>query len=561
MAELRRSGPIRCAVYTRKSSEEGLEQSFNSLHAQRDACEAFVRSQQHEGWSIVPTAYDDGGFSGGTMERPGLKALLDDVRSGKVNVVVVYKIDRLTRSLFDFAKIVETLDAAGASFVSVTQSFNTTTSMGRLTLNVLLSFAQFEREVTGERIRDKIAASKRKGMFMGGNIPIGYDLVDHRLVPNPDEAATVRLIFETYLQRGTVRQVKQHLDRTSVVTKRREVTSTDGTKRANGGLPFFTGHLYTILRNPVYIGKVRHRREVHAGIHDPIISDELWAAVQARFDAQAVGRSKGRPTRQTSLLTGILFTEDGRRLTPTHTVKGPNRYSYYATTASVAEGGAMRLSARDIEQLVRDAVATKLTDNTWLSDLVRVDGDLPANFATIIETASALATQLKPMENCELRALIDKVGVAPQAVRIHLNRVALLDRIGAGVSATEDHDRTIEIDVPTALRRKGREQRLVLTSASSDKTADPMLMTAISRSRRWFELIADRKVETIAELADREGVARAWISNQLPLAFLAPDIVRAIMQGDQPSTLTLDRLIAIAARSDWFEQRAAFARL
>ncbi len=560
MPEFRRSGPIRCAVYTRKSSEEGLEQSFNSLHAQREACEAFVHSQQHEGWTTVHTAYDDGGFSGGTMERPGLKALLDDVRSGKVNVVVVYKIDRLTRSLFDFAKIVEILDAAGASFVSVTQSFNTTTSMGRLTLNVLLSFAQFEREVTGERIRDKIAASKRKGMFMGGNIPIGYDLVDHGLIPNPKEAATVRLIFEIYLQRGTVRQVKEQLDRAGILTKRRQVTSADGKERIRGGLPFFTGHLYTILRNPVYIGKVRHRREVHDGIHEPIISGDLWTAVQAKLDTHAVVRSKGRPTRHASLLTGILFTEDGRRLTPTHTVKGPNRYSYYATTAPSSVGDGVRLSASDIEHLVRGSVVVKLRDSAWLSDLLRIDGELPATFATIMETASQLAGQVEPVENQDIRALVDKVVIAPEAVRVSLSRAVLMDRIGAGTSVNEDCGQTIDIDVPTARRRKRREQRLVLASASSDKTADPMLITAISRSRRWFDLIVNRKVETIADLADREGVARAWISNQLPLAFLAPDIVRAIINGDQPSALTLDRLIAIAAISSWADQRA-LARL
>ncbi len=235
------SRPLCCAVYTRKSSEEGLEQSFNSLHAQREACEAYINSQRHEGWSIIPAAYDDGGFSGGTMERPGLKALLDDVREGRVNVVVVYKIDRLTRSLFDFAKIVEVLDAAGASFVSVTQSFNTTTSMGRLTLNVLLSFAQFEREVTGERIRDKIAASRRKGMWMGGNVPFGYDLQNHRLISNSQEAKTVRLIFECYLRLGTVRLLKQRLDGENVRTKQRLSRKTDGSEIQAGGLPFGVG--------------------------------------------------------------------------------------------------------------------------------------------------------------------------------------------------------------------------------------------------------------------------------------------------------------------------------
>ena len=247
---------IRSAVYTRKSSEEGLEQSFNSLHAQREACEAFVLSQRHEGWSVIPTTYDDGGFSGGTMERPALKALLADISAGKVDVVVVYKIDRLTRSLFDFAKIVETLDAHTVSFVSVTQSFNTTSSMGRLTLNVLLSFAQFEREVTGERIRDKFAASKKRGMWMGGNIPLGYDLKDRKLVINKrSEAETVKTIFQLYVELGAVLKVKAELDRLKFRTKAH--TSESGVTR--GGLPFRVGHIYTILRNRLYRGEIQHK--------------------------------------------------------------------------------------------------------------------------------------------------------------------------------------------------------------------------------------------------------------------------------------------------------------
>src|SRR5689334_15335826 len=271
---------IRCAIYTRKSSEEGLEQAFNSLHAQREACEAFIRSQRHEGWKLVETAFDDGGLSGGTMERPALQRLLADIRAGRVDIVVVYKVDRLTRSLADFAKMVEVFDAHGGSFVAVTQQFNTTTSMGRLTLNVLLSFAQFEREVTGERIRDKIAASKRKGMWMGGYPPLGYDVHEHQLVINQAEAATVRQLFARYLELGSVRLLKAALDRDGIRSKRR--VSARG--RESGGQSFSRGALYNLLSNPLYVGEIRHRGASYPGQHAPIIERELWeqAATQLR---------------------------------------------------------------------------------------------------------------------------------------------------------------------------------------------------------------------------------------------------------------------------------------
>src|SRR5437764_2229586 len=267
----------RCAVYTRKSSEEGLDQDFNSLHAQRDACEAFIRSQAGEGWRLRKAHYNDGGLSGGTMERPALQRLLEDIKSGLIDVVVVYKVDRLTRSLADLAKIVEIFDAAGVSFVSVTQQFNTTTSMGRLTLNVLLSFAQFEREVTGERIRDKIAASKQKGMWMGGWVPLGYDRKDRTLTINETEAKTVRSIFELFLKLKNVRKLQAELIRQKLTTKRYPTTS----GKVLGGLSFSRGHLYRVLSNPLYIGEIVHKDVKHSGQHPAIIDQETWNAVRA----------------------------------------------------------------------------------------------------------------------------------------------------------------------------------------------------------------------------------------------------------------------------------------
>jgi site-specific DNA recombinase len=292
-------GTVHCAIYTRKSSEEGLEQPFNSLDAQREACEAYISSQRHEGWKMLSNRYDDGGYSGGSMERPALKRLLQDIEASKVNVIVVYKVDRLTRSLADFAKIVEALDAKGVSFVSVTQQFNTTTSMGRLTLNILLSFAQFEREVTGERIRDKIAASKRKGMWMGGMIPLGYDLEGRKLVPNPKEAQLVSKIFSLYLQLGCVSKLAKQLDREKIRSKV-WVTRT-GTRL--GGVPFARGALYDLLRNRLYIGEIRHREKWYPGEQKGIVSLELWQKVQAQLESNLTTRRKRARDQASSLLS------------------------------------------------------------------------------------------------------------------------------------------------------------------------------------------------------------------------------------------------------------------
>src|ERR1700676_4179940 len=306
----------RCAVYTRKSSEEGLEQDFNSLHAQREACEAFIKSQQGEGWRLVKTAYDDGGLSGGNMERPSLQRLLEDIRQGLVDVVVVYKVDRLTRSLADFARMVEVFDARGVSFVAVTQQFNTTTSMGRLTLNVLLSFAQFEREVTGERIRDKIAASKRKGIWMGGLVPLGYEVRDRQLVINEAEATTVRHIFTRYCEFGSVRLLKEELDRNGVRSKIR--VSKDGVE--SGGQAFSRGALYTLLRNPIYVGEIRHKGVCHSGQHAPIVNRAMWDRVAQLLRGHSTGRRGRNSGTKSCVLIGKLFDESGEGLTPSNAV-------------------------------------------------------------------------------------------------------------------------------------------------------------------------------------------------------------------------------------------------
>ena len=371
-ASRRSAKRMRCAIYTRKSSEEGLEQAFNSLDAQREACAAFILSQKHEGWTVLPTLYDDGGFSGGTMDRPALQRLLGDIGTGKVDVVVVYKIDRLTRSLFDFAKIVEAFDARGVSFVSVTQQFNTTTSMGRLTLNVLLSFAQFEREVIGERVRDKIAASKKKGMWMGGLPSLGYDVQNRKLVVNEEEALTVLHIFRRYVQLRSVRALQAELDAAGIRSKRR--TLADGTPY--GGQKLSRGALYLMLQNRIYRGEITHKGNAYPGEHPAIVDKPLWDQVQAILAENRVNRATGSDAKHPSLLVGLVFDENGERLTPSHAVKKGTRYRYYVST-SLITGAAKdrskgrRIPAANLETLVITRLRTLLADRGAILDAIQ----------------------------------------------------------------------------------------------------------------------------------------------------------------------------------------------
>jgi DNA invertase Pin-like site-specific DNA recombinase len=411
----------RCAIYTRKSTEEGLEQEFNSLDAQHEACAAYILSQRHEGWVQNAERYNDGGYSGGNMERPGLKRLMADIAAGKVDVIVVYKVDRLTRALTDFARIVEVLDAKGASFVSVTQALNSTTSMGRLTLNVLLSFAQFEREVTGERIRDKIAASKKKGMFMGGPVPIGYDVQDRKLVINEAEAATVRHIFNRYLALGSGRELIEELRADGYRTKVRQQGS-----RTVGGIPFERGVLFHILGNPIYIGKVVHKGVEHEGEHPPLIDPELWAKVQQRITDNRVTRGRARNGSPTSLLAGVLRDGHGRRMTPSHAVKKGKRYRYYITHAAELRAGepqAWRMPAADLEAAVVGRLTQYLRDHRELATLAG---------------ASPTATHL--------RALLDKASHIAEQLQSPVSRRSVLGRLLLRVTV-EETKLTLVIDV------------------------------------------------------------------------------------------------------------------
>jgi DNA invertase Pin-like site-specific DNA recombinase len=364
----------RCAIYTRKSTEDGLEQDFNSLDAQREACAAYILSQKHEGWTELSERYDDGGFSGGSMDRPGLKALMEDVRGGRIDVIVVYKVDRLTRSLTDFARMVDVFDGSGVSFVSVTQAFNTTSSMGRLTLNVLLSFAQFEREVTAERIRDKVAASKRKGMWMGGAVPFGYDVVDKALVVNIGEAASVQKIFAEYLAVGSVRKLSGTLAKAGSVSKQR----TDRYGRIAGGGPFSRGALYNILRNATYVGKVRHKEDLHEGLHDAVIDDATWQRVQAQLANHGGKMTSANRQPAKRLLDGLLFDSQSRAMRTTYASKSVRqgaatrikRYWYYTSTVLGSEDNSAikRLPADEIECVI---VTPQSRSATWGGQVCR----------------------------------------------------------------------------------------------------------------------------------------------------------------------------------------------
>ncbi|MEC5321850.1 recombinase family protein [Aurantimonas sp. A3-2-R12] len=555
---------LRCAVYTRKSSEEGLEQSFNSLHAQRDACEAFIASQIHEGWRLLPEAYDDGGLSGGSMERPALKRLLGDVRSGLIDIVVVYKVDRLTRSLADFAKLTELFEAHGTSFVSVTQAFNTSTSMGRLTLNVLLSFAQFEREVAGERIRDKIALSKRRGMWMGGLPPLGYDGVDRKLVINEPEAETVREIFRRYLEVGSIAILKRSLDAEGIVSKRRRFR--DG--KEMGGVSLSRGALYQILRNRLYRGEIEHRGEVHQGEHKAIIPDKFWSDVQARLADQS-HRPRGSKSRAASApLAGLLFDSDGNRMSPTYAIKSGRRYRYYTSAPLVrgtADGKGMRVPAPDVERLVVTTIADHLTDPQWLAGIAR--GAELSQLTRIISSAQRLYQSMgEPAEQeLQLKAIlqiIERIGVAEDSVTLAINRMALGEALEIAepdwIANIADVEEPIEIAVAIRLQRCGKQVRLILGEVSS-KTRLPHadLVQLVRDGHRWFEDLRCGRAATIAAIARRDRHQVSHVSRNLSLAFLAPDITEMILTGRQPITLTPERLKAARPLPPgWNEQRA-----
>jgi DNA invertase Pin-like site-specific DNA recombinase len=541
---------VHCAIYTRKSSEEGLEQDFNSLDAQREACAAYVASQKGEGWKLVPNRYDDGGISGGTLERPGLQRLLADIDAGKVDLVIVYKVDRLTRSLADFAKLVDRFDATGASFVSVTQQFNTATSMGRLTLNVLLSFAQFEREVTAERIRDKIAASKKKGLWMGGPVPLGYDAKDRTLVINEAEAETVRTTFRLYLELGNVRRVKEESDRLGLVSKKRWRAGGN----SSGGVAFTRGRISHLLSNPIYVGEIRHKTQTYPGQHPAIIDRDTFDAVREKLDANTRGIRARAATAASSPLAGKFTDETGDRLTPSHAVRRGKRHRYYISRRLIAHSGqrnsgGWRLPAAVLETAVASLITNALV--TQLSTPCLVRDAPPEVLQKLPSAARVLAAALSGSDRGPaLSAIVDAGHIEPGRLSVTLDPSAIADKLGV-LPVHIDHD-ALTLGGVFTLRRRGVEARLVLGDTSSG--VDGTLLKNVAQGWTWFEEI--KAGMTMQAIADREGMTQRRIAHLVDLAFLAPDIVQAIVDGRQPVTLTADSLIRSRHRLLWADQRA-----
>ena len=562
----------RCAIYTRKSSEEGLEQSFNSLDAQRESSEAFILSQRQEGWRVVPTRYDDGGYSGGTMERPALKRLLAAVEAHRINIIVVFKVDRLTRSMSDFAKIVEALDARGVSFVSVTQQFNTTSSMGRLTLNILLSFAQFEREVTGERIRDKIAASKKKGMWMGGLVPLGYDLDGRKLVPNTKESEVVCKIFSLYLKLGCVSKAAIALDREKLRSK---VWKTRTGARL-GGVPFARGALYALLRNRLYIGEIRHRDQWYAGEHKGVVPRDVWDKVQAQLSRNLKTRRKRAREQASSLLTGLVEDAAGNRFTPSFTIKRGRRYRYYVSQAAIKNSavqrdGPTRVPAHELESRVTEKRLVFLKSDANLFDQLGAEDESPANIRNFVVGAKKLAARLPSLSSDDLRdlfsAFLRRVVVQENSIEVILSRKELrqLSENGGKVIASNlgvrkplDANDLISLTIEAKSKRCGGEVHLVVPpNSDSVQQPKPSLIKAIARAHGWYEKVVHGDALDMRSLARQAGLTERYVGKVFGCAFLAPDIIESILDGSQPQDLNFKKLCRHIPLS-WAEQRQQF---
>ncbi len=556
---------LRCAIYTRKSSEEGLEQDFNSLDAQREACEAFISSQKREGWTLTREIYDDGGFSGATMDRPAFQRLLSDVSTGKIDVVVVYKVDRLTRSLSDFAKIVDIFDKQSVSFVSVTQQFNTTSSMGRLTLNILLSFAQFEREVTGERIRDKIAASKKKGLWMGGLPSLGYDVKDRKLVVNHAEAETVRYIFRRYTELKSVRELKEDLDGAGIVSKVR--MGSDGSRY--GGQPLARGALYLMLQNRIYRGEIVHKGKSYPGEQEAIIDQTLWDSVQAILSENRVERANGKPGLEPSLLRGLLVDAHGGRMSPTHANKKGTRYRYYISRsllarATKARSEGQRIPALALESLVIRRVRDWLTDPAAVLRAVQYAATGAATQRRLIVRAKHVAAGENDGLHTFIRSTVLRVQVHADRIDIVLDPDQVCRCLDEDVRRVEptaktapkaDHQLTT-LSIPARLKRTGKEIRIIANNGSEPGIPDVGLVRLLVRANAIRDrLLADRSL-TFEDIAKSESFVPSYGTRLFRLTVLAPDIVSAILSGEHPRELTARRLMDDTRLPlDWNEQR------
>ena len=551
------SQKVRCAIYTRVSTEAGLDQDFNSLDAQYDAAQAYIRSQAHAGWTLIRTRYDDGGFSGGSTDRPALQQLLADIRAHRINVIVVYKVDRLTRSLADFAKLVELFDAHGVSFVSVTQQFNTTTSMGRLTLNVLLSFAQFEREVTSERIRDKIGASKRKGLWVGGVVPLGYQAKDRKITVVEEEAKTVRHIFRRYLELGSLNLLLADLRTAGVKTKLRPLSN----GRIIGGIPFTRGSVASFLRNRFYIGEVRYKGEVFPGEQTAILDRMLFDAVQTKLDQQRTNYTKARQ-QSDSILMGRIFDDRGNRMTPTHAVKNGVRYRYYIS-APLIQGQSdkaaklNRVAAVEIEKLVIRAVRKHL--GTRLRDEMEAEEPISLNEKKL------LSTHITRVDVKQDHLAIQLV-VMPEQHSATQNRQRSNDHKN-GNDQGQSHDQggqshpDANILVVPWKKTQSKQPRQVIPPAPTSSRQDPRpiraetrakLVTAIATAQQWLDELVAGTVKNVEQIADREKCSIRQVNRTITLAFLAPTLVQAAVDGRLPRGIGVATLRDLPA--EWMRQ-------
>jgi DNA invertase Pin-like site-specific DNA recombinase len=559
---------LRCAVYTRKSSDEGLDQEFNSLDAQREACAAFIASQVGLGWKLVPEHYDDGGISGGTMDRPALKRLLADITAQQVDVVVVYKIDRLTRSLGDFARIVEVFDGNGVSFVSVTQQFNTTTSMGRLTLNVLLSFAQFEREVTAERIRDKIAASKKKGMWMGGTVPLGYRVDNRKLLVKEPEATFVRGLFIRYLELRSVPALATEMTRQAQDAENNDASRPGWvfTRRVGKGM------LYTLLSNPIYVGKLRHRHQVYDGEHPAIIDPDLFDQVQAVLEEQAATPRGSIANPDSHLLTGLLFDDIGDRMSPTHARAHGKRYHYYISSrikgTRVVDNTAWRVPASRLDAIVLRAVTQFFADRPRLADSFRSQAssaDVKRWLSGAAELNQRLANADAPARRSLIRSLLTKVVLRHNAIMLEISTDALINKLHTSgtdhrsdVDQDEEHTiRSITCDVPVAIERRGIEMRLVIENDQGGRTPDAALVDLIAKAHLYLRHLTSGPKIGVSDVARHFGVDRVDVGRILPLAFLAPRVTRQFLSGDHAGDQSPRRLARTTLPMLWSEHDAA----
>jgi site-specific DNA recombinase len=512
---------VRCVIYTRVSTDQGLEQDFNSLDAQYEASQAYIRSQAHAGWGLLRGKYDDGGFSGGNTDRPALQRLLQDVQAGKIDVIVVYKVDRLTRSLADFAKLVELFDQHKVSFVSVTQQFNTTTSMGRLTLNVLLSFAQFEREVTSERIRDKIAASKRKGLWVGGMAPLGYDTRDRKITVNEAEADRVRVIFRSYLKLGSLNLLMADLRKRGILTKARILKS----RKTVGGIPFTRGPLAHLLRNRFYIGEVVFKGETLKGEQPPIVDRQLFDAVQAKLNVQRNGHTTSR-LQSEALFVGRIFDDRGNRMSPSHVRRRGIKYRYYLSSSILngqqeKSGSVSRVPAGEIEALVVKSVRGHLNVTTDAKD--------------------------------------DTTLVHDHIVRIEVQSDRLIIELTPPATRPKQRRGRQRLEIPWHKTASTRRREILLPNSSAPEATRPirsesraLLIAAIARGRRWLNELTSDSDATIESIASGAGCSPRKVNMTISLAFLAPDLVKAAIEGRLLRGMGVARLSELPA--EWSRQ-------